>query len=323
MKTTKLTSILLALCFFFTPIVIYPWGFLGHKTINEIAVYTLPDSMFGFYKMHLNYIVSSAVNADKRRYVVENEAPRHFLDADHYENEVPLDTLPHTWKDAVAKYGQDSLLKYGIVPWHVILVKYQLTEAFKAHDYKAILRLSADLGHYVGDLHVPLHATGNYNGQKTNQHGIHGLWESRLPELFQSDYNYFVGKARYVDNVTHEVWMRFEQSYAAVDSVLSFELQATEHTSETKKYTFEDRGRQVVQTYSTHFCEEYHNMLNGMVEARLRASIEFVGSLWFTAWVDAGQPHLRLDWRIGDDLERIGLDSAYQHQKIKGRMEAK
>jgi hypothetical protein len=38
------------------------------------------------------------------------------------------------------------------------------------------------LGHYIGDAHVPLHTTSNYNGQKTNQHGIHGLWESRIPE---------------------------------------------------------------------------------------------------------------------------------------------
>ena len=32
--------------------------------------------------------------------------------------------------------------------------------------------------------------------------------------------------------------------------------------------------------------------MNGMVERRLRAAILAVGSVWYTAWVDAGQPDL-------------------------------
>ena len=34
-------------------------------------------------------------------------------------------------------------------------------------------------------------------------------------------------------------------------------------------------------------------MLSGMVERRMRASIARVGSVWYTAWVDAGQPDLK------------------------------
>tara|TARA_B100000768_G_scaffold79855_1_gene75935 strand:- start:324 stop:515 length:192 start_codon:yes stop_codon:yes gene_type:complete len=33
-------------------------------------------------------------------------------------------------------------------------------------------------------------------------------------------------------------------------------------------------------------------MLNGMIERRLRLSVTKVGDLWFSAWVDAGQPVL-------------------------------
>ena len=32
-----------------------------------------------------------------------------------------------------------------------------------------ILKYSAELGHYIGDAHVPLHTTENYNGQLTNR----------------------------------------------------------------------------------------------------------------------------------------------------------
>jgi hypothetical protein len=33
-------------------------------------------------------------------------------------------------------------------------------------------------------------------------------------------------------------------------------------------------------------------MLGNQVERRLRASVLMVGSIWYTAWVDAGQPNL-------------------------------
>ena len=38
----------------------------------------------------------------------------------------------------------------------------------------------------------------------------------------------------------------------------------------------------------------YHEKLNGMVERRMRAAILMVASVWYTAWVDAGQPDLKL-----------------------------
>lgn len=34
-------------------------------------------------------------------------------------------------------------------------------------------------------------------------------------------------------------------------------------------------------------------MLNGMVERQFRASVKATGNLWYTAWVDAGQPDLK------------------------------
>ena len=46
---------------------------------------------------------------------------------------------------------------------------YKLTNAFKEKDLIRILKFSAEIGHYISDAHVPLHATENYNGQFTNQ----------------------------------------------------------------------------------------------------------------------------------------------------------
>jgi hypothetical protein len=173
------------------------WGFFGHKKINRMAVFTLPPEMIKFYKKNIEYITEHAVDPDKRRYATEGEAPRHYIDIDHYvhSGEDPFKVVPKKWNDAVDKFSEDTLQAYGIVPWHVNIMVKRLTKAFEARDVDRILHLSADLGHYIGDSHVPLHTTENYNGQLTGQRGIHGFWESRLPELKSKGYDFFVGRA--------------------------------------------------------------------------------------------------------------------------------
>ncbi|MBL6447851.1 S1/P1 Nuclease [Fulvivirga sp. 29W222] len=267
------------------------WGFYAHQQINRIAVFTLPIEMIGFYKHHIQYITENAVNPDKRRYAVEGEAPRHFIDIDVYGDSA-IYKMPRYWKDAVEKYTEDTLVVYGVVPWHVNQMRYRLTDAMRIGDVKAILVLSSDLGHYIADANVPLHTTKNYNGQLTGQHGIHGLWESRLPELFSAKYDFFVGKARYIDNPQLEIWQGAVRAHEALDSVLYFEKELTRIIESDKKYAFETRGRNTVQVYSRDFSKKYHEMLNGMVERQMRRAIEMVGSFWYTCWIDAGQPDL-------------------------------
>lgn len=268
------------------------WGFYGHKKINETAVYTLPKPLFGFYKQHVEFITAHATDADNRRYTVTEEACRHFLDGDYYEKSLPLDTIPKFYRDACLKYGEDSVLAHGIVPWHIQVMMFRLTEAFKEKDVAKIIKLSADLGHYVGDCHVPLHATSNYNGQKTGQTGIHALWESRLPELFNEDFNLFTGTAKYEEHPVNIVWQAFSGSYGLVDSVLLLEREVSMKFADDKKYSFETKGKTTVKVYSREFCEAYHKALGNMVEDRMRASIALLGSLWYTCWVNAGQPDL-------------------------------
>ena len=75
------------------------WGFFGHKRINRYAVFILPPEMLGFYKANLDQITESAVNPDRRRFSVVDEAPRHYIDLDHYGDSA-LSKLPDRWKDA-------------------------------------------------------------------------------------------------------------------------------------------------------------------------------------------------------------------------------
>lgn len=267
------------------------WGFWAHKRINRLAVFRLPAEMQGFYKKYIDFLSENAVNPDKRRYAVPGEAERHFIDLDAYGDSA-LAILPRHWQAAVRKIGEDSLRKHGVVPWHVQIATAQLTTAFKEKNASRILRISADLGHYIADAHVPLHTTRNYNGQLTGQEGIHGFWESRLPELFAGQYDMWLGPVIYRKDIAEDIWKVVAESHSAMDSVLLFEKQLTETFKTDKKYSFELRNNVLTRAHSREFSEKYHRMLAGQVERRMRASVQMVGDIWYTCWVNAGQPDL-------------------------------
>ncbi|MBM78749.1 MAG: S1/P1 Nuclease [Crocinitomicaceae bacterium] len=293
------------------------WGFFAHKRINRMAVFTIPeDDLFHFYKFHIDYLTEHAVDPDKRRYSVEGEAEKHYIDIDHYakNDEDPFDVVPKKWNDAVDKFSKDTLHAYGISPWNIDNYIKKLTFAFKDKDINRILKYSAEIGHYIADAHVPLHTTLNYNGQLTNHKGIHGFWESRVPELFYDNYDFFVGKAEYIQNPLNESWDIVEQSFRAVDSVLTFEQILTDEWPADRKFSYEKRGQVTMKVYSRDFSTEYAKRLNGMQEKRMRASIKSIGSYWYTAWVNAGQPDLKELYK--DNLSQKDLEELNVKEKI-------
>ena len=95
------------------------WGFYAHSLINRLAVYSLPSEMFGFYKKNIDYLADNAVNPDKRRYAVKDEAPKHYIDLDVYADSVKKKLPTLFWKQAVELYSEDTLMAYGIVPWQI------------------------------------------------------------------------------------------------------------------------------------------------------------------------------------------------------------
>jgi hypothetical protein len=300
------------------------WGFFAHRQINRMAVFTLPEGMIRFYKNNIDFITDHAVDPDKRRYSDSLEAPRHFLDADHYGIS-PFDSIPEKWEDAVKKYSVKELNRHGILPWNIQRAYYKLVDAFKSQDSLRILHASADLGHYIGDAHVPLHVTENYNGQLSKQVGIHAFWESRLPELFSNKYNFFVGKARYIEDPLKEAWKIARNTFRYKDSVLVIESRLTKNFPSSQKYTYAMRKGKVDKQYSEAFSRRYHDALNGMVEHQMRSAILEAGSFWYSAWVDAGQPNMNpLKQSILTAEEKKHIEEEYQipkQGKIIGREE--
>lgn len=215
----------------------------------------------------------------------------------------------------------DHFSGYGILPFHLKDYYSSLVSAFAIKDVTRILRISAEIGHYIGDAHVPLHTTENYNGQFTDQIGIHAFWESRLPELFADEsYDFFVGKAEYIDNVGPYFWDIVLKSHSYLAAVLDNEKELSVLYPQDQQYCFEERLEKSVRTQCTEYAGAYHTSLDGMVELRMQDAVSSIGSIWYSAWIDAGSPDLSM--LTGNQIMAVGRDSLeqkFQNGKLFGR----
>lgn len=283
----------------------YGWGFFGHKVVHQLAIYGLPKQMQNFFYRNQVYLVQHSVRPDERRNHDPEEAPRHFIDADAYGVDAVYN-LPQSWEGAAAKYPVDTLKKYGIVPWHVMVMKERLTNAFRQQNTDSILFYAADLGHYIGDAHVPLHTTLNYDGQLTNQHGLHGLWESKVPEMHAQAYKLQNKKATYLPDAENAIWEVVRASHKLFPQVLELEREATKSFTPETKYVTVERNGKTRRYYSDEFAKKYAELLGPTVELRMAASAEMVASFWYTCWVDGGKPNLNklMDLKLSKDERR-------------------
>lgn len=294
------------------------WGFYAHKRINEHAVFLLPTDLAVFYKKHIKAITEKAIDPDKRCYMDTIEGPRHYIDLDRYDE---IDSIPIHWSKAKDKYTERKLLAQGIIPWQIFRTYNNLVNAFKEKQIDQIIRYSADLGHYIADSHVPLHTTSNYNGQYSNQIGIHAFWETRLPEMFATTYDHFIGPAKYLENPLDEAWKIVKESNGLVDSVLSIEKNLASKFSQSAIKSYIQRNNQLILTYADPYATAYHIALNGMVERRYKKAIHMTASYWYSAWIDAGQP--KLNSNNYNDLNPIeqANTTEYNTKKTLGREE--
>ena len=218
----------------------------------------------------------------------------------------------------------DTFSQHGILPYHLQFMYQKLVNAFKSGEPMVILRLATDLGHYVADAHVPLHTTSNYNGQKTGQTGLHAFWESRIPELFADEsYDYLVGRARYIRDVRKFCWDIIHQSHRLVDSVLVIEKRLSLSIPSDEQYCFDQRADITVRTQCPAYASAFQSAMKGMVEKRMRDAILALGSLWYSAWVDAGQPLLSEESEPVPDMkaEDSTVEKTYRAKRILGRPE--
>jgi len=247
---------------------------------------------------------------DSFRVFFRDKVMSQYYEDDWVVNGTAIDSLFDGFSQGGDLHIIDKFSKEGILPYHLNSMYYRLIKAFKDRDHEKILRLSAEYGHYIGDAHVPLHTTKNYNGQLTDQVGIHAFWESRLPELYADrEYSFLVGKALYIDKPLKYFWSIVKDSHNLLEDVLTIEKELTQTYPEDQQMCYDERLDRTIRTQCPEFARAYHDKMDGMVETRMQDAILSIGSVWYSAWIEAGQPSLDNIEKLNIKAEEIKVDA--------------
>ena len=201
------------------------WGSTGHKIINKNAVLSFPLQMNEFMSW-ANPLSLHASDADYRKDSDSTEAPKHFIDIDSYPEFVATGRISQDYDSVVAMHGESFVIEQGILPWAIIATYDTLEKCFERKDWNKAVLTAADLGHYVGDSHQPLHITKNYNGQYTNQYGVHSRYETGMINNYQSQIIYSGDSVQFIQNIPDFVFTTIYINYKYVDSVLNADKEA-------------------------------------------------------------------------------------------------
>ncbi|HKI83935.1 MAG TPA: S1/P1 nuclease [Candidatus Krumholzibacteria bacterium] len=258
------------------PTVAYGWGSSVHRLINRAATEELPSSFQGFAQW-ADDLENLSTAADERKSYTSGESIKHYIDIDDYP-EFFSGTLPHDYATMVATYGQSRVDNNGTVPW-AILASYQaLVADFQAEDWTSAVADAADLGHYIADSHQPLHVTKNYNGQLTDQYGIHSRFESTMTGYHLSELVPGPQTGAAVANPLEAVFDWIDVVYPGVQAILDADQLATDAAGgSTSGSTY----------YNTLWQEIGSDTMDWISEASLA-----LASFWYTAWIEAGAPPL-------------------------------
>ena len=257
----------------------HAWGFEAHKFIMSRAIGLLPAEIRPFFEANRAFLVERSIDPDLWRTAGwEEESSKHFVDMDAYGPH-PFKDLPRDYNEAVKKHGLDFVTKNGILPWRTEEIYGKLVEAFQqkaGYSRENIKFFSAIIVHYVGDAHVPFHAALNYDGQLTQQWGIHSRFESELFERNQTKLNVVPGPLVKVDNPRDFIFASLTSGFPYVEQVLAADKKAIV-------------GREV---YNDDYFAMMFKELRPVLEKRLGESITASASLITAAWIQAGRPAL-------------------------------
>jgi hypothetical protein len=244
------------------------WGWTAHEYINDQALDHLPAEM-SFFQDHRTYLVSHSTDPDRDKL----PGYYHYIDIDYYP-EFFDGTLPHDLDSLTALYDETTMQNNGIIPWIIEEWTDSLTVLMAAGQWDNVWQVAAELGHYVADSHQPLHLTLNYNGQLSDNYGIHSRYETQMTNQFLPDISKAQGSGLYWPNVIDSVFIYIDEIYSYVDSVLiADDLASDQDPSYTNVY------------YNIMWQE-----LEQVTTISLHKAILDLASIWRTAWENAGSP---------------------------------
>jgi len=142
-----------------------------------------------------------------------------------------------------------------------------------------VVVFTAAASHYIQDAHQPFHATINWDGQLTGQHGIHSRFETATFDRFESRLSIVPPPVTPLRNPRDAVFEILLASYDLVPALLEADRAAVEGRTE----------------YDNEYYEKFFARVKPVLERRVAESISATASLIVGAWEAAGKPPLRTD----------------------------
>jgi hypothetical protein len=281
----------LCLLVVFAPPPVQAWGFDVHRFITRRAIDGLPADIKPFFAARREFIAEHSVDPDLFRVLglrsaIGEEDPNHFLDIDALDEPRPFGNVPREWEAFVARYGRERADKAGRLPWRTeqvfALLVTRLRETGKgtpAYAADNARYLTAVLAHYVEDAHVPFHAVLNYDGQQTNQRGIHNRFESELVLRNLSSWSLAPVTIRPFTDIRAFVFDRLIEGEALVETILTADRKAVEG----------------LEFYDDTYYKTFRAGAGPVVERRVAEAASGVATAIVSAWIAAGRPALPVD----------------------------
>ena len=255
-------------------LVLVGWGSVGHRIINHNSTLSFPNQL-NFLLFWADSLAAHGSDADIRKGWDPDEAPKHYLDIDNYPQFVSTGRISHSFDSLVLQYGYTFVLDQGILPWAIMQTVDSLKLSFMQNNWQKAMLIASDLGHYLGDSHIPLHLTRNYNGQYTGQYGIHSRYESNMIGTYQQQIIYSGDTVSYVSNISDFVFDMIYTNYKYVDSVLQADIAARNYAGGTNSSVYYQKLWELTKGYTVRLFKN--------------ASYD-LARLIFTAWKNAGEP---------------------------------
>lgn len=253
------------------------WGSTGHYKINSDASLSFSPQMEQFHDW-TNNLAEHASDADYRKDSDPDEGPKHYIDIDNYYAFLVTGRIPQTWDSIINAYGNSFVINNGILPWATITTVDTLRACFHRYDWDKAVLVAADLGHYVGDGHMPLHITDNYDGQNTGNNGIHSRYESSMINNNIDQIIYQGSSLNVIPDINQYVFDYIYHNNSFVDSVLAADNYAKQ----------ESGGSTSSWTYKQALWDKTKSFTIPLFEHASHALAELI----YTAWVQAGSPDL-------------------------------
>lgn len=260
-----------------------------HAAIHRQAVTALPTELFGYYNRIQPWLVARAGHADKRVRFVEGEYLKHYCHLDLIGDSLEL-MAPNSQNQADGYWGERRMRTIGYLPYAILSTKAKLVQAMKTKDHVAIIQASADLGHYLADAHVPLHCHSNYDGQLSKQTGIHALWETEIPQSLSLT-AWQPNTVELLAAPTQAIWQIVKESARLADSTLWLHRKAG-YLTKHKYVPVMKKGSKRRFSYSPSFISCFRDAAAIHIRSRYSASVRNIAAMWYTCWVEAGQPSL-------------------------------